>query len=93
MTRATFTGLNNSLEDRCFCIEKSDHCYIVGPYGSRPGDVVAVIVGEKTLYVLREKESGRFELVRDAFVSDIITGDLFESGNLKDLSAKMLTLS
>ncbi|KAK0742702.1 hypothetical protein B0T18DRAFT_413548 [Schizothecium vesticola] len=93
MTRATLTRLANSLEDRCFCIAESDHRYVVGPYGSRPGDVVAVFEGEKKPYVLREKGSGRFELVGDAFVSDIMTGDLFEGGNLEELAVEMLTLS
>ncbi|KXX82220.1 Heterokaryon incompatibility protein 6, OR allele [Madurella mycetomatis] len=79
--REFLARLAKSLAYRCFCIaESGDYC-ILGPYGSRPEDVIAVFVGEKKPYVLRERDgtSGRFELVGDAFVEGVMAGELFDA--------------
>jgi hypothetical protein len=91
-SRKFLARLAKSLEDRCFCVAESGGYYVLGPYGSRPGDVVAVFVGEKKPYILREKKDGLFELVGDVFVSGVMAGELFESGELGGLTLEMLTL-
>jgi hypothetical protein len=86
------TRLAKSVEGRYFCVAESGH-YVLGPYGSRPGDVVAIFAGEKKPYVLREKLDGRFELLGDAFVSDVMAGEVFEGVKPVELPLEMLTLA
>jgi len=90
--RGFLDRLAKSLADRCFCVAESGGYYILGPYGSQPGDVVAVFVGEKKPYVLRERGGGRFELVGDAFVSGIMAGELFGGGNEEEIAIEMVVL-
>jgi hypothetical protein len=86
------TRLAKSVEDRCLCVAESGH-YVLGPYGSRPGDVVAIFAGENKPYVLREKLDGRFGLLGDAFVSDVMAGEVFEGVKPVELPLEMLTLA
>ncbi|KAK0610345.1 heterokaryon incompatibility protein-domain-containing protein [Bombardia bombarda] len=82
-----------SLGGRCICMTDSGHC-VIGPFGMREGDVVVTFVGGKVPFVLRESEEnpGMFELVGDAYVSDIMDGELFEGKVVKDMELEIFGL-
>lgn len=54
---------------------------------SRPGDIVYIILGMQTPFVLRQKDDHRYELVGECYVHDIMDGE-----KLDEDAAEMLEI-
>ena len=62
---------------RKFCVTRRGYMGMV-PQGSRPGDLVAIILGAKTPYVLRHcgKVKDSFELVGECYMDGMMDGEM-----------------
>ncbi|PVH75735.1 hypothetical protein DL98DRAFT_592872 [Cadophora sp. DSE1049] len=83
--RAGAESASTNLQSRLLCITESDRLGLTA-YGTKPGDVVAVVMGCNVPLVLRSIEhvasndsSGPFCLVGEAYVHGIMDGEAIES--------------
>lgn len=53
----------------------------LAPWNAREGDVVAILLGGCTPFLLRRIRGSRYSLVGEAYVHGIMAGELFEQGN------------
>jgi hypothetical protein len=82
---AVADSASTNLQSRLLCITESDRLGLTA-YGTKPGDVVAVVMGCNVPLVLRSIEhvasndsSGPFWLVGEAYVHGIMDGEAIES--------------
>jgi len=60
----------------------------LGPFSSKPGDRVCILIGGKTPFVLRKAENGHHRLVGDAYVHGLMSGEGMkdESVNVEEIA-------
>ena len=56
----------------------------VGPAAMSPGDLIAIILGSDTPFVLRTTEQGRYQIVGEAYVHGIMDGELMKDSPIQE---------
>jgi len=71
----SISGKLNYLYGRCFAITESGRFALV-PWIARPDDVCCVCPGMKAPLVLRPRKDGRYGLVGDSYIHDVMRGEI-----------------
>lgn len=85
-----FEWTNKVVSNRAFGVTDTGH-FIVGPSGAKPGDLVCIFLGGSLCFVLRETGK-HFELIGDAYVSDVMAGELVDGKRDEDLATETFSL-
>jgi hypothetical protein len=74
-----------NIHHRSFFTTKSGYMGL-GPFACKSGDVAVVLLGGELCFVLRPVETGKFELVGDAYVHGAMNGEMIKVNEAGDIS-------
>ena len=80
--RSKFMGCTAMAEGRSLCVS-DDNRLVLAPSSTRVGDKVAILLGGKTVYILRptggdKEDEEEFELVGEAYAHGVMNGEMMD---------------